>query len=176
MGNAKKTAIHISKFRACQYLFSFVFNLKISVICGKFLIKKELCFGNKTEMLKIWKLNMKKEESNKNVQLPFSPTKSYYMNVFLRICINLSEQNCLDKPVFNYVSRLNHLSPMNNTVTNKIKHFPQLFPLGPQTASKQSWKYASVLWSIITTALYMFISIKMIIFARVICKFSAWSQ
>ena len=40
MGNAKKTAMHIPKFRACQDLFSFAFNLKISVICGKFLIKK----------------------------------------------------------------------------------------------------------------------------------------
>ena len=26
---------------------------------------------------------------------------------------------------------------MNNTVTNKIKHFPQLFTLGPQIAQNQ---------------------------------------
>ena len=31
------------------------------------------------------------------------------------------------KPVFNKVTRLNHSSPMKNSVTNKVKHFPQLF-------------------------------------------------
>ena len=36
--------------------------------------------------------------------LPLSPVKSYYWNIFLRPCNNFSEQNCLDKPVFNDVA------------------------------------------------------------------------
>ena len=59
------------------------------------------------------------------------PTKSYYWNLFLPIFNNFFVQYCLDKPVFNNVSRLNHSSLMNITVTNKIKHFPRVFPLGP---------------------------------------------
>ena len=68
--------------------------------------------------------------------LLISPTKSYYWNVFLPICNNVLEQNCLEKPVFNKVSGLNHSSLENNIVTYKIKHFPQLFALGPQIALK----------------------------------------
>ena len=30
---------------------------------------------------------------------------------------------------------------MNNTVTNKIKHFPELFALGPQIALKRNCHY-----------------------------------
>ena len=29
---------------------------------------------------------------------------------------------------------------MNNTFTNKIKHFPQLFALGPEMSSKRKWR------------------------------------
>ena len=73
--------------------------------------------------------------------LPISPKKSYW-NVVLPICNNnVSEQNCLDKSVFSNVSRVNHSSPMNNTVTNKIKHIPQLFALGPQISLKQKWHF-----------------------------------
>ena len=32
---------------------------------------------------------------------------------------------------------LNNSSPMNNTVTKKIKHFPQFIALGPQIALKR---------------------------------------
>ena len=34
--------------------------------------------------------------------------------------------------MLNNVKRLNHCSPMKNTVTHKIKHSPELFALGPQ--------------------------------------------
>ena len=60
---------------------------------------------------------------------------------FLPICNNFSGQNCLDKPIFNNVSTLNHSSPINNTVTNKIKHFPQLFVLSPQITLKRKCHY-----------------------------------
>ena len=43
----------------------------------------------------------------------------------------MSEQNRPDKPV-----SVNHSTPMNNTVTNKIKYYPQLFSLGPE----KPWK------------------------------------
>ena len=42
------------------------------------------------------------------------------LNVFLPICNNFSEQNDFCKHIFSKVGRLNHSSPMNNTVTNKI--------------------------------------------------------
>ena len=45
----------------------------------------------------------------------------------LTIFNNISKENCLEKPGFNNVNRPNYSSPMNKTVTNKIKHFPQLF-------------------------------------------------
>ena len=67
---------------------------------------------------------------------PISPTKSCYWNLSLPICNNFLEHNWLDKPVFNNVSRLNHSSSMNNTVTSKTKHFPRLFALDPQIALK----------------------------------------
>ena len=59
--------------------------------------------------------------------LPLYPTKCCYWKVFSLIFNNISEQNSLNKFVINNVNRLNHSSLMNNTVTNKIKHFPQLF-------------------------------------------------
>ena len=71
--------------------------------------------------------------------LSLSPATSYYWNVLLRICNNFSEQNVLDKPTFSNVSRLNHSSPLNNNVTNKTKHFPQLFALGLQIALNNSY-------------------------------------
>ena len=43
-----------------------------------------------------------------NNSLLLSATKSYYWNVFLPIRNNFSEQNCIDKPVFNIVSRFDH--------------------------------------------------------------------
>ena len=63
---------------------------------------------------------------------PLYPTKSYCWKVFSTISNKISERNCLDRPDFDNVNRLNHSSLMNNTVTNKIKHFPQLFVLGSQ--------------------------------------------
>ena len=76
-----------------------------------------------------------------NNSLLLSATKSYYWNAFLPIRNNFSEQNCIDKPVFNNVSRFNHSSPMISTVTNISKHFSQLLTLGPQTALKRKWHY-----------------------------------
>ena len=47
-------------------------------------------------------------------------------------------QNYIDIPAFNNIRRLKYSSPMNNAVTNKTKHFPQLFALGPlQITSKR---------------------------------------
>ena len=83
---------------------------------------KRTLFYKKAEMLKIWKF------SN---FLPLSPRKCCYWNVFFPIRNNFSEQNCLDKPVFNSARRINHSFSMNNTVTNKIRHFLQLFAFGP---------------------------------------------
>ena len=88
--------------------------------------------------------------------LPLSPTKSYYWNVFLRTINKFSEQNCLNKPVFNNLSSLNHSSPMNSNVTSKIKHFTQLFALGLQLALKWKWHYL-ISWSTITTTLVMYV-------------------
>ena len=45
---------------------------------------------------------------------------------------------------------------MNNTVTNKIKQFPQIFALGPQIALKQKWHYFHS-WSINTTKLDIYV-------------------
>ena len=101
--------------------------------------------------------------------MPLSPTKPSPCNVFLPICNNFPEQNCLDKSVFNKVCRINHSSLMNNTVTNKVKRFPQLFTRGPKIALKRKWRYC-LSWSIITTKvdIYTFISIKIITIARVL--------
>ena len=84
--------------------------------------------------------------------LPLSTTKYWNWMMFLPIYNNLTEQNCFGKAVFNNVSRLNYSSLMNNTVTNKIKHFRQLFPLEPQINLKRKWCYFLV-WSAITTKL-----------------------
>ena len=53
---------------------------------------------------------------------------------------NISEQNCLGKPVFT-VNKLNHFSWINNNVTNKIKLFPQLFALDIQIPLKLKCYY-----------------------------------
>ena len=82
--------------------------------------------------------------------LSLSPATYCYWNVLLRICNNFSEQNFLDKPFFNNVSRLNYSSPLNNSVTHKIKHFPLLFALGLQIDLNNSY---FLFWSIITTKL-----------------------
>ena len=82
-----------------------------------------------------------------------STTKSYYWKVFLPICNNFLEKNYLDKPVFNNVTKLNHSSLINNTVTNKIKHFPQLLNLG----LKCNWHYFRSC-STITTGLDIYLS------------------
>ena len=66
--------------------------------------------------------SQKSYTSQKTVFLPL-----YYYKVLSPIFKNISEQIWLDKSVFNNVNRLNHSSPMSNTVTNKIKHFPQFF-------------------------------------------------
>ena len=73
--------------------------------------------------------------------MSLSPTKSYYWSLFLPVYSNFSEQNCLGKLAFNKVSKLNHFSPMNNTVSNKIKYFPQLFALDQQIVLKRKWHY-----------------------------------
>ena len=108
---------------------------------------KETLFYKKAEMLKIWKF------SN---FLPLSPTKCCYWNVFFPICNNFSEQNCLDKPVFNSARRINHSFSMNNTVTNKIRHFLQLFTFGPPILLKRKWFYF-LYWSIISTKLEIYV-------------------
>ena len=65
----------------------------------------------------------------------------------------ITSQNkiALIKLIFNSVSRLNQSSLINNTVTNKIKHFPQLFALGKEIA-KRKWHYFFS-WSVITAKL-----------------------
>ena len=40
--------------------------------------------------------------------------------------------------VFKNGNRINYSSPMNNTVKEKIDHFPQLFALGTQVALKSN--------------------------------------
>ena len=55
------------------------------------------------------------------------------------------------------VNRLSHSSPMNSTVTNKIRHFPQLFVLGPQLALFKSKIVLLLFWSIITTKLDIYV-------------------
>ena len=65
------------------------------------------------------------------------------------------------------LSGKNH-SPMNSTVTNKIKHFPQLFSLGPQMVLLLSFQINHYHQN-----RYTFISIKIIVFARINCKLSA---
>ena len=88
--------------------------------------------------------------------LSLSPIKSYYWNVFSHICGNVSKQNLFDKPVFNNVSRLNHSSPTNDTVANKIKPFLQLFALGPEIALIRKWHYF-LPWSTITIKLDIYV-------------------
>ena len=43
--------------------------------------------------------------------------------------------------MFYNVNILIHSSPMKNTVTNKIKDFPQLFVLGQQIRLKRKWDH-----------------------------------
>ena len=103
-------------------------------------------------------------------------TRSYYLNVLLPICNNFSERNYLDKPVFNSVSRLNYSFSINNAVTIKINDFPRLFVLGPQIALKWKWHYFLDQPLLQPTLIYTFISIKIIIFSKIVCKPSAWWQ
>ena len=63
--------------------------------------------------------------------------KILLLNVFLPISNSFLGQNYLDKTVFDNVNRVNHSSPMNNTLRNKTKHLPQLFALDPQIAIKR---------------------------------------
>ena len=86
--------------------------------------------------------------------LSLSPATSNYWNVLLRICNNFLEQNFLDKPTFNNVSWLNYSSPLNNNVTNKTKHLPQLFALGLQIDLNN---FYFLFWSIITTKLDIYV-------------------
>ena len=73
-------------------------------------------------------------------------------NLFIGIYFYLSSINSEQINV----SRLNHYSPMNNAVTSKIKHFPQLFPLGPQIVLKQKCHYL-LSWSIKIIKLDMYV-------------------
>ena len=73
----------------------------------------------------------------KDYFLPVHTVKSFHWRVFSPIFNKISKQYCLGKPVFNNVNRLNHSSPMNNTVNKKIKHFPHLFALGTEISLKQ---------------------------------------
>ena len=119
-------------------------------------------------MLNFWKLNFIKGESNQHFQyigrvyfsfsnsLRLSPAKSYYWNVFLRIYNNFSEQNFLNKPVFDNVSRLNHSSPMNNTITKKNQTLSAVIRFRPQTDLKWRWQYI-LFWSVITTKLDIYV-------------------
>ena len=59
-------------------------------------------------------------------------------NCIIRNDFHLFQQNCIDKHVFKNRNRINHSSPMNNTVQRKIEHFPQLFALGTQIALKSN--------------------------------------
>ena len=54
---------------------------------------------------------------------------------------NISEKNCLDNSVFDNLNRLDHSSPINNTVANKTKHLPQLFSLSQQILLKLKWHH-----------------------------------
>ena len=68
-------------------------------------------------------VKLKYSIDKRTIALPFFAifqTKSYHWKIFLHICNNISEENGTDKPALNNVNRLNHSSPMNNTVTNKI--------------------------------------------------------
>ena len=77
---------------------------------------------------------------SKQRRVAFS-NKSCHWNVLLLVCNNFPEQNCLDKPIFNNVSRIKYFSPMDNTFTNKIKYFSLSLALGPQIGLKQKWHY-----------------------------------
>ena len=104
-----------------------------------------------------------------DLQQLFSPIKSYYWNVFPPVCNNFPERNCLNKPFFNNISKINHFSPVNNTVTNKITHLPQLFTIGPKIALKNGTTFY-LDQPLPPNQIFTFVSIKMIIFSRVYCK------
>ena len=46
---------------------------------------------------------------------------------------------------------------MNNTFTSKVKHFPELFPLGLQVTLKRKW-HDVLSWSTITTKLDIYVN------------------
>ena len=145
LGNAKNTVIHILNFRVAQYLllFDIRYYLKNSL---KEILEINFVLEKDPKILKNFKIKFKKRGVKVKCSLdkrtmilqflPISPTKFCYLTVFLPICNNFLERNCLDKPAFNNISVINHSASMNNTVTNKTKLFPQLFALGPQIALK----------------------------------------
>ena len=63
----------------------------------------------------------------------------YHQHLNVGMYFYLSAIICHSKPVFNNVSRRNHSSLINNTVTKKIKYFLQLLALMPQIALKRRW-------------------------------------
>ena len=132
MGNTNKPVI--PKLRAGQYFFLFHIRsyLKISLISNKFLKQKRTLLLLKNRDAKNFKIKYqqravkltcsidKKDKLHKILLSSTLPNKSYYWKIFSPIFNKILEQNCPDKPVFNNVNRLNHSSPMNNTITNKI--------------------------------------------------------
>ena len=68
-------------------------------------------------------VGLKCSMDKKTVILQFFATflkKIFFVGMyFLPICNNFWEHNCLNKSVFNNVSRLNHFSSMNSTVPTK---------------------------------------------------------
>ena len=65
---------------------------------------------------------------------PYYPKALHFLQQNLKFgmyfylsAITLQNKIALIKLIFSSISRLNQSSPMNSTVTNKIKHFPQLF-------------------------------------------------
>ena len=154
---------------------------------------KELCFTKKSEMLKIWKLNFNKEESNKDDQwikrlyisksYPLFPTKSYYWSVFSPVCNEFLEQNCLDKPLSNKIKIIIHFSPMNNTVSNKIKTLSSAICYRPTNGFKTKMALLSSLINHYhqtryhqTRYHYHQINIKIVTFATVYIRLSTCSQ
>ena len=92
--------------------------------------KKELCFGKKTRNGNNLKIKFKQRRVKPKCSLD---KKTRILQIlyqfFLLICNNFKEEICLSKPVFNNTSRRNHSSLINNTVTKKIKYFPELLAL-----------------------------------------------
>ena len=107
-------------------------------------ISYPLLFQNFNDLQQILEIKMNFDLARiyfiKDNFLPLYRTKSCYWTALSPIFHNTSEQNGHDKPVFKNVHRLNHPSPMKNTVTKKIKCFHWLFALGSQISLKK-WHY-----------------------------------